>query len=489
MELIDAMKKAWRYIKNYKKMITITIGAMFIVQFLGMLSPLIVKTLIDEQVLGVMKPYYKVENFDEKTVEYNGKFYRQEKNLLPSDSKSAGELSIFYFDKSFYSTESHIISGLKRVSGDLLTVTDKEREYKYLIKKLSIQDVKNFYKPLVKSMIFLVLMLLVSPLFSAMFGYIQRICSSRVTIAITRDGREDAAECIHKMPVKYFEEEPVGKTAARISQDVSGITMMLDKILNLGFSATFSFFMAYYFMFKLDSQLALFTFILFPVYMIWIYFFTGRINKYAVKINELGSLITAKLNENINGVNIIKSFNFENGAMKSFNKINEEFMDQSMKEVKLHVTFGWNLINFLKGISTVAIIGYFGYRQIYNPEVAVTAGLIYAYTDYIQRIINPLFMLFREFGNIEHSIVKTNRFFTIIDAPKEDTSFKIIPRYKGEVAFENLWFGYNPSKYVLKGVNIKIEAGTMCGIVGHTGSGKTTLMNLLERFYDMKKGD
>ncbi len=491
MELLNAIKKSWRYIKNYKLMIFITIVAMFMVQLLGMLSPLIVKNIIDDNVLGVMKPYYKVLDADDKTVEYQGEYYRQEKNLHPSDNKNLGALTIFYYEKSFYMTKDLIVSGMKSVENNKLTVTEQEKneKYTYEIEKLSLNELKDFYKPFIKTMIFLVLMLLLRPLLSAGFGYIQRICSSIATIKITRDGREDAAECIHKMPIKYFEEEPVGKTAARISQDISGITLMLDKILNLGFSATFSFVMAYYFMFKLDTQLALATFILLPLYMVWIFFFTKNINTHAVKINELGSLITAKLNENINGVNIIKAFNFENGAMKSFNKINEDFVDESMKEVKLHVTFGWNLINFLKGLSTVGIIGYFGYRQLYNPNVVVTAGLIYAYTDYIQRIINPLYMLFREFGNIEHAIVKTNRFFTIIDAPKEPTTYSVIPRYKGEVEFQNLWFGYHPSKYVLKGINIKIEAGTMCGIVGHTGSGKSTLMNLLMRFYDMRKVD
>ena len=98
-------------------------------------------------------------------------------------------------------------------------------------------------------------------------------------------------------------------------------------------------------------------------------------------------------------------------------------------------------------------------------------------------------MLFKEFGNIEHAIVKTNRFYTILDEPKEEVSYSVIPRYKGEVEFENLWFAYLPLKYVLKGINIKVQAGSMCGIVGHTGSGKTTLMNLLMRFYDMGKDD
>ena len=151
---------------------------------------------------------------------------------------------------------------------------------------------------------------------------------------MTKDGREDAADCIHKMPIHYFEEEPVGKTANRITHDISGITMMFDKILNLGFSASFSFILAYYFMFKLDVTLALVSLMLIPVYVLWANFFTKKLNSYATKINELSSLITAKLNENINGINIIKMFNYQKGAIDTFNDTNSEFMKESMKEVR-----------------------------------------------------------------------------------------------------------------------------------------------------------
>lgn len=492
MKNLNALQKSWRYIRNYKKLLSIVIIAMFCGQLLGMLSPLIVKSLLDDNVLGVMKPYYKVLAKNDKTIEYNHEYFKQEQNLLSNESKTLGNLSVFYFNKSFYVTPNVIKSGNKNVINDSTLIVTNEQslaQTNYPVKKISLSELKDFYRPHFNSMAFLLLLLLVRPLLSAMFGYIQRINSSKITIAMTKDGRNDAAECIHKIPIKYFEAEPVGKTTAKITHDISGITQMLDKILNLGFSATFSFILAYYFMFKLDAELALASFVLFPIYMVWIYFFTKSVNKRAVRINELSSMITAKLNENINGVNIIKAFSFEKGAMESFNQVNEEFVEQSMGETKLHVTYGWNLISFLNGMSIVAVVGYFGFRQLNDPTVLVTAGLIYAYVTYIQMIINPLSMLFKEFGNIEHAIVKTNRFYTILDEPKEESSYSVIPRYKGEVEFENLWFAYLPLKYVLKGINIKVKAGSMCGIVGHTGSGKTTLMNLLMRFYDMGKDD
>lgn len=485
MELINAVKKSWSYIKNYKGYIAITIVAMFIVQLLNMLSPLIIKTLIDDQIFSITKPFYKVDKPSENTVNYKNNYYSQEKNIKETPLPKEG-LTIVYHGKNFYIVEDIVEKGNRVIEGNNLAIVGKDKNYK--LEKLAPKELKIFYEPSIKAIIILVLLLIIRPLLSAFFGYIQRISSAFVIANMTKDGREDAAECIHKMPIHYFEEEPVGKTANRITHDIYGITMMFDKILNLGFSASFSFILAYYFMFKLDVTLAFVSLMLIPVYVLWANFFTKKLNSYATKINELSSLITAKLNENINGINIIKMFNYQKGAIDTFNETNSEFMKESMKEVKLHLTLGWNMISMLKGLSTAAIIAYFGYRQLLSPEAIVTAGVIYAYNDYIGRIITPLFMLFRELGNIEHAIVKTNRFFTIIDSEKEDSSFQKTHKYNGKIEFKNLWFGYS-ERYVLKGIDLTIEPGTMCGIVGHTGSGKSTLMNLLMRFYDLKKND
>lgn len=486
MELFNAIKKSWRYIKNYKIYVTIAIIAMFFVQLLNMLSPLIIKTIIDDEIFGITKPFYKIEKSKVNSIEYKGDFYIQERFMDEKDIKNSQGLTIVYHGKRFYVVEEIVENGNRVVEGNILRVKGKNKTYSLI--KLDSNEIKNFYRPSFKMMIILVLLLLIRPLLSAIFGYIQRISSAFVIANMTKDGREDAAECIHKMPIHYFEEEPVGKTSNRITHDISGITMMFDKILNLGFSATFSFILAYYFMFKLDVTLALMSLMLIPIYVLWASFFTKKLNTYATKINELSSLITAKLNENINGINIIKMFNYQEGSIKNFSQTNIDFMKESMKEVRLHLTLGWNMISMLKGLATAAIIAYFGYRQLLSPEIIVTAGIIYAYNDYIGRIITPLFMLFRELGNIEHAIVRTNRFFTIIDSEKEDNSFQKTHRYNGKIEFKNLWFGYS-ERYVLKGVNLTIEPGTMCGIVGHTGSGKSTLMNLLMRFYDFKKND
>jgi ATP-binding cassette subfamily B protein len=147
------------------------------------------------------------------------------------------------------------------------------------------------------------------------------------------------------------------------------------------------------------------------------------------------------------------------------------------------------MIRLVGALVTAAIVYYFGNAYLTIPGFIVTAGIVYAYNDYLTRLIEPVGTLFREIGNLQHAIVKTERIFRIIDGEQEDGSFEVVPRFRGEITFDNVWFSYQEGHPVLKGINLHVNPGEMVGLVGHTGSGKSSLMSLLLRFYDFKSGD
>ncbi len=147
------------------------------------------------------------------------------------------------------------------------------------------------------------------------------------------------------------------------------------------------------------------------------------------------------------------------------------------------------MIRLLGALVTAFIVLYFGHGYLTISGFLVSAGIIYAYNDYLTRLIEPVGTLFREIGNLQHAIVKTERIFRIIDGEQEDGSFEEIPRFEGHVKFDNVWFSYAEGKPVLKGIDLDIKQGQMVGLVGHTGSGKSSLMSLLLRFYDFKSFD
>ena len=203
----------------------------------------------------------------------------------------------------------------------------------------------------------------------------------------------------------------------------------------------------------------------------------------------MASLITAQLNEIINGINILQIFNFRKQTEDKFNQLSSDFMKEKVSENLLHLSIGWNMIRLIGALVTAVIVFYFGNGYLHIAGFIVTAGIIYAYNDYLTRLIEPVGTLFREIGNLEHAMVRTERIFKIIDGEQEDGSYQNIQRFKGHVVFDHIWFSYNEGTPVLKGINLEVKPGQMVGLVGHTGSGKSSLMSLLLRFYDLKPTD
>lgn len=475
---MKTIKKLFRYLKRYKKLLTISIISLLIVQFLGLLSPLIVKSILDDYLIKINEPWYESQN--NEGVYYNNKYYNQK------DINNKQVTIITYNGKYYYIDEKvEVNEGEISLKDDKLLINNIEYNYNLLNKN----EVKNFYTPFIHPLKILLILLVIRFFLQILFTYIQRITTSYINVNIVRDARLDAVKALSRMPMSYFDKEPAGKIANRIITDVNGLISLFQTIMNLFLNATLSIVFAYIGMFYLDYKLALFTFIIFPIVYIWIKFFIKKLRKIAEKVNENRSLIIANLNEIINGISILQIYNNEENTLNSFNKLSKEFMDDQLKEQKLHLSIGWNMIRLVGALVTAFIVLYFGSKSLNVLGYVATAGTIYAYNDYLTRLVEPVNTLFREIGNFQHSLVKTERIFAIIDSKQEDFSIKEIDKYQGHIVFDNVWFSYVDNNYVLKGINIEILPGQMVGIVGRTGSGKSTLMSLLLRFYDLKEND
>ncbi|WP_026400159.1 ABC transporter ATP-binding protein [Acholeplasma equifetale] len=474
------IKRVWRYIRRYKGKLFIVITCMLVVQFLGLLAPLLVKSILDDQLVGIMKPWYETTN---NGVYYNGKYYTQEE-------ESNEVLSIVIYEGKYYATYDFIEQGQQTIKGDKLIVELFDgSKVEYDVTLLSSQEVRAFYNPFIKPVVILIILLFVRYVLHILFLFIQRMSTAYITVNIVRDARKDAVESLQRMPMTYFESEPAGKIANRIITDVNGMMNLFSTILNLLLNASLSVIFAYVGMFYLDATLALWTFVLFPLVYVWLKYFVYHLNLIAQRVSESASMITAKLNEIINGIHVLQIFNYQEQTEKEFSYVNDEYRKEQLKETRLHLTLGWNMIRLVGLLVTAFIILYFGIQRLTVAGFVVTAGTIYAYNDYLSRLVEPLQTLFREIGNLQMALVRTDRIFTIIDAEQEDDTFTSIPRYKGKIKFDNVWFSYKEGNPVLKGINLDIEPNQMIGVVGHTGSGKSTMMSLLLRFYDFKVSD
>jgi ATP-binding cassette subfamily B protein len=480
--MFKTIKKVFRYILPYKGLLTITITAMLVIQVLGLVAPLLVKSIMDDYLIGIERPWYQTNEVVD-TVEYQGRYFQQ-------DEPTGDAISIVVIGTNYYVSEDVVAVGQKTLIGNELTITTPDNQiFIYQVTSLSRDDVFAFYQPSVEPLIWLIVLLFVRFLLQIIFTYIQRISSGMITVNMVRDARKDAVRSLQRMPMSYFESEPSGKIANRVISDVGGMMGLFSTIMNLLVNASLAVIFAYIGMFYLNATLAFFTFLFFPLVYVWLRFFVKRLNKLAVKVNENTSMITAQLNEIINGISILQIFNFRKSIEDKFDRLSLDTQKEILKEQHLHLSIGWNMIRLVGALVTALIVVFFGYGYLTINGVVITAGLIYAYNDYLSRLVEPVGTLFREIGNLQHSLVKTERIFTIIDGQQEDNRLSDIPRYQGNILFDNIWFSYQKGHPIIKGITLKIDAGQMVGLVGHTGSGKSTLTNLLLRFYDFKDGD
>lgn len=467
-------------------MLVITVIMIIIVQVLNFLSPLIVKTILDDYILGIEYEWVEVNYVNEKTVNFEGRTFIQKRHL--EDEVFLKEVSIVIYKNKYYFVDEEVAAGARTIENGILSVETESGINTYNATVLSSKEVTSFYQPVVKILIVLIIVMFVRGVIVIFASYVSSLCTNRIASYIARDGRIDAMRSIERLPIKEFEAEPAGKMASRITHDVDGIIIYYRLSVNVITNALLSFIFAYLGMFILDAKLALISFVVYPFIYIWVRFFLKYLRKIAEKVNELRSLMTAKINEIINGINILQIFNFKKYTVNEFNEINKKFTDEQMKEVKLHLGLGWNMINIVRGLVTTGIVAYFGWQHLSVSGIVVSAGLIYAYNEYLLKIVEPVNILFTQVGEYQHSIVRIERISKLIEADLEDDTTGVIDKYLGNIEFRDVWFSYVNDDYVLKGVNLDIKHGETVGLVGHTGSGKSSLMSLLLRFYDLQEG-
>ena len=317
--------------------------------------------------------------------------------------------------------------------------------------------------------------------------YVGNLLFARVSYSIVRDIRRDAFSNMEKLGMSYFDKTPAGSIVSRLTNDTETISDMFSGILSSFISAVFIFLTTLYTMLVLDFRLTALVLLFLPLIFLLVNLYRKKSVKIIEKTRSLLSDINSKLAENIEGIRIIQAFNQEKRLQSEFDEINQEHLVYAYCSVALDALFLRPAMSLLKLLGYAVLMAYFGYRGLY---LGITAGTMYAFIQYINRLFDPLIEVTQNFSTLQTSMVSAGRVFALIDEKtyeplQKDGQAKV---QEGNIRFEHVCFSYDGKHPILDDISFSVNRGETIAFVGHTGSGKSSIINVLMRFYEFQSG-
>jgi ATP-binding cassette subfamily B protein len=320
------------------------------------------------------------------------------------------------------------------------------------------------------------------------FRYIQSYLTEYLGQKIMYDMRMDIFKHIQNMQMSFYDKNPAGRILTRVTTDVQALNEMLSSGIVTFFGDIFMIVGVMIVMISLDWKLSLVTFSVLILLAIATFIFRKKVRISFKIIRAKISNMNSYVHEAITGINTVKIFRREQQNDEEFGELNKEYTTEYLRTIFYYSVF-FPVVGLISAIAIALIIWYGGGQVIRN---LVTLGTLVAFIQYIEKFFHPLSDLAEKFGILQEAIAASERIFTLLDEKPKITSPEApvkIPRVKGDIRFEKVWFAYEEDNYILKDITFKLESGESIAIVGATGSGKTSIINILNRFYDIQKGN
>lgn len=327
------------------------------------------------------------------------------------------------------------------------------------------------------------IVLIVSFIFNISQTWILQKTGQRIILTV----RRELYIHIQSLSSRYFDLTPVGKLVTRVTNDVEALNEMYSGILVRLFRNIVKIIGLAAVMLALDAQLAWISFVLLPIVMVLTVTFRIISRKtYRVVRTRLTDINTF-LSENISGMRIIQIFGREKRKFEEFDNKDYKLYRAHYREMMVFAIFR-PLIYILSVLSLMIVLGV-GSREVLNQVISI--GTLYMFAQYIQQFFEPIQELAEQFSTLQSSIASAEKIFTILSEEpqvKEDEHPVVLPKIQGRIEFDHVWFAYDNENYVLRDVSFVIEPGEKVAFVGATGAGKSSILNLIGRYYDVQKG-
>ncbi|NLI99278.1 ABC transporter ATP-binding protein [bacterium] len=290
---------------------------------------------------------------------------------------------------------------------------------------------------------------------------------------------------LQHLPVRFFDRNPVGRLVTRATNDVDTLNQFFSEVITSFFYDGFILLGLMIALPIYNWRLSLVLFAIVPPMVVATVVFRRRLRDAFRKVRVRIARINAFLNENLSGIKIIQMFRQEAKRIKEFHTINESYYDARFKQMMVFAVFR-PLVDFLAMFAMAAII-WFGAHWIVAG--VLTVGFLTAFLRFAEIFFEPVRDLTEKFNLLQQAMASGERIFMLLDEKKEDyDGVTIDKKVRGDIEFQNVWFAYNEEEWVLKDISFRIKPGERVAFVGATGAGKTSLINVLSRFYEIQKG-
>ena len=487
--------KLSQYAKPYLGKIVILFFLVLAVSIIQICLPVITKNVIDNY---IDRSHLRLTNNQEaREITDNYKSYRIATDkyiFIPSNILSRDDYfnlqrkDIIFPEKYFLFKDEKDFTILKEYQLQSIR-TDKGIFVPYSgINKISKDNLKVLRKNDLSKVKLFALIYIGLLLFSFIFNYFQVIMMAVVSEKMMYDLRSNLIRHIMSLSMNFFNHNPVGKLVTRMTNDVDALREMFSEVLVYSIKDIITIAGIFFVMFRLSARLSLVMLSLIPIISIMLYVFQKYAREAYTKVRIALAKINSFLAESISGISLIQTFNQEGKSWRDFKKTGVDYYKANMHQLLIFAIFR-PLIDALSLI-TLGIVIYFGGKGVLKGEFSI--GLIIAFITYIHMLFRPIFEFSEKFNIFQSAMASSERVFQLFNENDKIFSIKDLkfpPKIKGRVEFKNVSFEYKKGEKVINDVSFVIEFNESVAFVGATGAGKTTLINLLLRFYDPTEGD
>ena len=476
------MKRLLSYLKPHKWVMTLaTVLVLFIIA-VELYRPIIVGNAIDQYINGYYHPYVEADVSASDAVNWNGLVLSRDQAVSAADSASFYQ--IFLWKDHYYMAEN-----LTRSECTALQNADTSVLKNYVrngAQKLTSNDLKvlrqNDFKGILKAGILFLLLLFSGFFLNLADTWLLQKMGQQIVYKL----REETFTHIHSLSLSFFNTTPVGKLVTRVSNDTEAVNELFSTILVKLFKNVVKIIGYAAVMLSINVKMAGISFLLLPLVAILTFVFRHLSRKaYQITRNKITELNTF-LSEHISGMKLIQIFAREKEKYSEFEGKSMELYRANFREIMTFAIFRPSI--YLVSVIAMILVIRTGSLSVLNGSLSL--GTLFVFITYISSFFEPIQELSEQLGTLQSSIASAEKIFSVLDvkpeivSPADPAPVNIL----GEIEFRHVWFAYEEENYILKDVSFVIHPGEKAAFVGATGAGKSTILNLIGRYFDIQKG-